>query len=183
MPSNPAGPSGSKMRALPHQAPAAGLRAGGIGQASIATIGSRALRHGSDPDVGNVDFDDSWIESHLAELEVIARCDSGEKGRAFLGVWLGIREAGLREKRSVHIFIAQKLMPYPWYEGNDTIKEALRALQRLEYINAGLLAKKHTENANWYWNKKFGNVTVRDYWTAEATKLQQKVQAQAQGRR
>jgi hypothetical protein len=183
MASNPAGPSGSKMPAHPLHAPAAGQRAGSTSDASIATIGSRALRHGSDPEVGNVEFDESWIASHLVELEVMARRDSGEKGRAFLGVWLGIREAGLRDRQSVLIFIAQKLMPYPWYKGNETIREALRALERLEYINAGLLAKKHTENANWFWNKKFGNITVRDYWMAEATKLRQKVQAQAQGRR
>ena len=76
--------------------------------------------------------------------------------------------------------MAQKLMPYPWYKGTETIREALRALERLEYINAGLLAKKHTENANWFWNKKIGSVRVRDYWEAEVTKLRQKVQARAQ---
>lgn len=185
MSSNPDGPSGSHLRALPYNAPTAGLRAGGIGEASIATISSRALRHGSDPVVGNVDFDDQWIASHLAKLEVTARQDSGDKkGKAFLDVWVGIREAGLCEKKDVHIFIAQKLMNYPWYEGNDTIREARRALRRLEYINAGLLAKKHLENSNWYWNQKFGDVRVHDFWRAEETKLRQKVQAhQAQGRR
>lgn len=134
------------------------------------------MRHGSDPVSGNVEFDEKWIESHVAELEVMARQDSGEKGQAYLGIWLGLREAGFRDKQSVLHFIAEKLMPYPWYKGHETIRETLRALGRLEYINAGLLAKKHTENANWFWNKKIGNVKVRDYWVAEATKLQEKKQ-------
>jgi hypothetical protein len=110
----------------------------------------------------------------------MARKDFEEKGRLYLGVWLGIREAGMRDKQTVLRFISENLMPYPWYKGNESIKEALRALARLEYINAGLLAKKYTENANWFWNKKMGNVTVREYWVGEGTKLRQKEQAQNQ---
>lgn len=168
------------MQAPPLPAPLAGLRAGGIPNTSTLTIAGRALRHGSDPVVGNVEFDEPWIESHLAHLEVIAQQDSGEqKGKVYLGIWLGLREAKLRERQSVLYFVAQNLMPYPWYKGNETIKEALRALERLEFINAGLVAKKYAENANWFWNKKIGNVRVRDYWVAEAMRLRQKVQAQA----
>jgi hypothetical protein len=172
------------MQAPPLPAPLAGLGTGSIPDPPLVTIGSRALRHGSDPMVGNVEFDEPWIEWHVAQLEVIARQDSGgEKGRVFLGIWLGLRETNLRERQRVLHFVAQKLMPYPWYKGNETIREAFRALERLEYFNAGLLAKKHTENANWFWNKKIGNVRVRDYWVAEATKLRQKVQAQARAQR
>lgn len=139
------------------------------------------MRHGLDPVAGNVDFDESWVESHLTGLEAMAQKDFGEKGRPYLGVWLGIREAGLRDKETVLRFIAEKLMSYPWFKGNETIKDALRALSRFEYINAGLLAKKYTENANWFWNKKMGNnVTVREYWVGEGTKLRQKEQAQDQ---
>jgi hypothetical protein len=117
--------------------------------------------------VGNVEFDEPWIESHVPKLEVIARQDSGgEKGRVLLGIWLGLREAKLRERQSVLHFVSQKFMPYPWYRGNETIRETFRALERLEYINAGLLVKKRTENANWFWNKKVGNVRVRDYCSA-----------------
>ena len=50
------------------------------------------------------------------------------------------------------------------------------ALHRLEYINAGLLAKKHYENSKWYWDKKFGDLTVREFWVQEGEKLRQKVQ-------
>jgi hypothetical protein len=170
------GPSGSNVQSPALLAPPAGYGAEGTSETPTVAIGSRALRHGSDPVVGNVEFDETWIESHVAELEVMARQDSGEKGQAYLGIWLGLREAGFRDKKSVLQFIAEKLVPYPWYQGNETIREALRALGRLEYINAGLLAKKHTENANWFWNKKIGNVKVRDYWVAEATKLRQKKQ-------
>lgn len=123
----------------------------------------------------------------LKDLEVFARNDSGEeKGKAFLGLWLGIREAGLRDKQSVRLFIAKKLMPYDWFKGDETVGEALRTLHRLEFINAGLVAKKHTENAMWLWNKKIGDVSVREYWTEEGRKqrekarLQENVQAQSQ---
>jgi hypothetical protein len=177
VPCTPA-PSGSNVQAPALLAPPAGYGAGGTSDTPIVAIGSRALRHGSDQVMGNVEFDEPWIESHVAELEVMARHYSGERGQAYLGIWLGLREAGFRDKQRVLRFIAEKLMPYPWYNGNETIKETLRALGQLEYINAGLLAKKHTENANWFWNKKIGNVKVRDYWLAEATKLRQKQQAQ-----
>ena len=178
IPPNSACPSGSTTHAIPAHAPPAGHQTGSIFGTPIAAIGGRALRHGSDLISGNVDFDEKWIESHLAELEAMARKDSGEKGTPFLGIWLGIREAGLREKQSVLSFIVEKLRPYPWYQGNETIKEALRALARLEFVNAGLLAKKHTENANWFWNKKIGNLKVRDYWMGEGAKLRQREEAQ-----
>jgi len=179
IPSTPDCPSGSNTQATLLHTPLAGHQ-GTISDTPIAAISSRALRHGSDRVAGNVDFDESWIESHLAELEFMSWKDFGGKGRPYLGVWLGIREAGLREKQSVIRFISEKLTPYPWYKGNKAIKEALHALVRLEYINAGLLAKKHTENANWFWNKKMGDLTVREYWVEEGTKLRQKEQAQKQ---
>ncbi|KAF8497928.1 hypothetical protein F5888DRAFT_1803380 [Russula emetica] len=144
------------------------------------TVSRHALIHGVDREVGKVDLDQSWIEGHLADLEVYVRNDPGEeKGKVYLGLWLGIREAGLRDKQGVRYFMAKSLMPYPWFKGDETMHEALRTLHRLEFINAGLLAKKHTENANWYWNKKIGNITVREFWTEEAKNQRQKAQAQA----
>ncbi len=121
------------------------------------------------------------METHLKDLELIARNDSGEeKGKVFLGVWLGIREAGLRDRQSVRLFIAKNLMPYHWFKGDETIGDALRALHRLEFISAGLLAKKHTENANWFWERKIGDLTVREYWMEEGRKQRQKAQTQTQ---
>jgi hypothetical protein len=123
----------------------------------------------------------AWNERHLKDLEVLSRNDSGEeKGKAFLGVWLGIREIGLRDKESVRRFIAKKLMPYHWFKGDETIGEALRALNRLEFINIGLIAKKHTENAMWYWSQRIGDMSVREYWMEEGRKQRQKAQARAQ---
>jgi len=148
--------------------------------APAGTIRRLALIHGGDGEVGKVDFDQMWIEKHLAELEAFARNDSGEeKGKIYLGVWLGTREAGLRDKQGVRLFMAKNFMPYHWFKGDETIREALRALHRLEFMNAGLLARKHTENAMWYWDKKIGNVTVREFWTEEGEKLRQKAETQA----
>lgn len=126
---------------------------------------------------------DPGIERHLQDLEVFARLDSGEeKGKAYLGVWLALRELGLRDKQNVRLFIAKTLMPYPWFKGDGTVGEVLNALCRLEFINAGLIAKKHNENAMWIWDKKIGDVTVREYWIEEGRKQRQKLQLQAQAR-
>jgi hypothetical protein len=130
----------------------------------------------------------AWFERHVKDLELFSCSHSGEeKGKAFLGVWLGVREAGLREKESVRRFIAKKLMPYTWFKGDETIGEALRAMHRLEFINIGLIAKRYTDNGTWFWDKKIGDVTVREYWLEEGRKERQKAeealaraQAQAQ---
>jgi hypothetical protein len=129
--------------------------------------------------VGKSDFNQLWIERHLTDLEVFSRSESGEeRGRVYLGLWLAIREVGLRDKQGVRLFIAKNIVAYDWFKGDETIGEVLRALHRLEFINFGLLAKKHSENAKWFWDKKIGNISVRDYWLEEARKLRHKVQTQ-----
>jgi hypothetical protein len=66
------------------------LEASPIRHSLPSALCARALRHGSDSVVGNVEFDELWIEWHVAQLEVIARQDSGgEKGRVFLGYLAG----------------------------------------------------------------------------------------------
>jgi hypothetical protein len=169
-PPTPAPQIGSNVQARPLHAPGA-TSSRGAGSTSNAANAPSPTQ--------------SWIESHIRDLGVIARSDSGEeKGKAFLDVWLGLREAGLQERQSVRLFTAKKLIPYPWFMGDETIGEALNALHRLEFIHAGLLAKKHSENANWFWEKKIGDLTVREYWTEEGKKQRQRAetQANAQGR-
>jgi hypothetical protein len=150
--------------------------------APAVTMGSHnlALIHGGDRRVGKVDHTQLWINRHLLDLEVFSRKESGdEKGKVFLGLWLGTREMGLRDRQNVRFFIAKNLMPYPWFEGDETISEALRALHRLQFINLGLLAKKHAENANWFLDMKMGDMTVREYWLEEAKKQPRYEQTQA----
>jgi len=183
IPSTPAPQSASNLPALSlHAHDAASLRAAGsTSNVPAVTIGSRALLNGADREVGNVEFDHPWVKSHIVDLEVFARHESGEvKGKVYLGIWLIIRKAGLQGMQSARLFIKKSLMPYPWFKGDETITEALRVFQRLEFTNAGLLARKYTANANWFWDKKIGNVSVRDYWAAEGMKLRQKIEAQKQ---
>jgi hypothetical protein len=131
--------------------------------------------------MGNVVYDQLWINRHLIDLEIFSRNYSGdERGKVYLGLWLGIRELGIwRDKENVRLYIAKTLMPYPWFEGDESVSEALRALHRLEFINYGLLAKKHNENANWFWDKQIGDRTVREFWLEQGRKQRQNEQAQA----
>ena len=133
--------------------------------------------------MGMVEFGQLGVDRHFADLEVFTRNYSGEeKGKVYLGLWVAIRQVGLRDKQNVRFFIAKSLMPYPWFKGDDTIGEALGALHRLEFINCGLIAKKHTENAKWFWDKRIGDLSVREYWIQEGRKQRQRqnVQAHAQ---
>jgi hypothetical protein len=126
-----------------------------------------------------------WEEMHLRDLEVLARLESGEeKGKAFLGVWLGLHEVKPRDRQSTRLFVAKKLMPYPWFEGDETMREAARALQRLDYINYGLIAKSYNDHAMSFWDRKLGDgeLTVREFWIEEGRKMKQKTQMQAQAK-
>ena len=152
--------------------------AGGPSNASSSALpaGNHALIRG---EVGRLDYNLPWVKTHLSSLEVYARIDLGEeKGKAYLGLWLAIREKGWPDE-PMKRFIAKELMPYSWFKGDDTaVRVALQALIRLDFINAGLLAKKHAEKSKELWDRRIGNVRVRDFWTEEAAKLRQKVQAQ-----
>ena len=130
-----------------------------------------------DGSVRNVTYNLSWVKTHVTDLEAFAQKDLGEeKGKAYLGLWLSIRENGLRDRQSVRLFIAKMLMPYPWFKGDETISEALRSLHRIEFFNCGLMAKKHAENSKWFWDKKIGDISVREYWVNEGMKMRQKAQ-------
>ncbi len=184
----PAGQSVSNVQAYPlHAYGAASLQAGAgstfNASAPVPTIriGSRIFIRGSDREVGKVEFDEPWIEAHTAELEQFSKHHSGEeKGKVYFDIWMDIRKSGLRDKQSIRHVIAKELMPYSWFKGDESISEVLHALHRLEYINAGLLAKKHYENSMWFWDKEIGNIKVRDYWIAEGITFPPNLRAQAQ---
>jgi hypothetical protein len=186
----PAGQSGSNVQAYPlHAHGAASLQAvaGNTSNASASApvptirIGSQIFIQGSDREVGKVEFDEPWMETHAAEIEQFSKHHSGEeKGKVYFDIWMDIRKSGLRDKQSIRHVIARELMPYSWCKGEESISETLRALHRLEYINAGLLAKKHYENSMWFWDKEIGNIKVRDYWITEGIAFPPNVRAQAQ---
>lgn len=118
---------------------------------------------------------------HLLELEVFTRNDWGDvKGKAYLRVWLGVQEVGLQDIPSKRLYIAKHLMPFSWFKGDETVGEALCALQRLDFIHCGLIAKKHNENAKFLWDMKLGDLTVREYWVEEGRKQRRPNAAQTQ---
>jgi hypothetical protein len=136
--------------------------------------------YGGDRKMGTVGFDQPWVDKHLNDMEVISRKYSGdEKGKVYLGLWLAIRELGLRGRQNERLYIAKILMPYAWFKGDETVSEVFCALHRLEFINLGLLAKKYLEDSNLIWNTIIGDRTVQEFWREEGRK-QEQMQAHAQ---
>ena len=145
---------------------------------------NNVFMYGGDRKMGTVGFDQSWVDKHLNDMEVISRKYSGEeKGKVYLGLWLAIRELGLRGRQNERLYIAKILMPYAWFKGDETVSEVFCALHTLDFINLGLLAKKYLEDSNLIWNMVIAGRTVQEFWIEEGRKHEQMhAHAQAQAR-
>jgi len=121
---------------------------------------------------GNVGDNHIWNElylAQLAELEPFALHGTGKKGRAFWKVWVDLHEPGLdlRDKEKKIRFIARALRGFRWYKGEQSLEEAIQAMERFDGLQKKLAARKYTEHLQFVQNRATLGVTVMEFLEAE----------------
>jgi len=88
---------------------------------------------------GNVGVNCVWTESTLGllaefELEILRVLE--EKGRAFWKLWVDLSEpkSEARDMEKALRFAARQLRVYPWFKGDETVKEAMEAVRKINVI-------------------------------------------------
>jgi len=124
---------------------------------------------------GNVGDNYIWNElylAQLAELEPLALSGAGEKGKAFWKVWVDLHEPGLdlRDKAKKLGFIAHTLRGFSWYKGEESIEEAIQAMELFEALHKKLAATKYAQHIHFVMNRITPGVTVMEFMEAEQRK-------------
>lgn len=137
---------------------------------------------------GNVGANYIWNEHYLAqlaELEPLALDKAGEKGRAFWKVWVDLHEPGLdlRDKAKKYQFITRALRAFPWYKGEETLGEAIQAMERLDGLQKALAARKYAQHVQFVLNRPTPGMTVMEFLEAEQRRRALAAAAQAQAQR
>jgi hypothetical protein len=134
----------------------------------------------------NVGTNCVWTDdflSELAELEPTVLHGGGEKRRAFWKAWVDLRHPGLeldlRDTNRLRLMITQSLRGYPWFNGDQTMQEAVVELIRMDTLRREANRSKAQAACALLYDKVAELLAADDRRMAQAL-AQAQAQAQAQ---